>query len=125
MEFFRIIDISITEQQLRAALPLSNLEAFSTELILLDTPGEHEASIGGVWGEFTLQRTEIRGGLRFALLECPNALCWTVTTGYAPAPDGIVLHLTINRQNKAPQFVEEIEGVLEDMARCLQGLFGE
>jgi len=43
----------------------------------LDKPSEKEANIGGIWGEFTLSRSKIKGGIRFSLIECPNALYWT------------------------------------------------
>jgi hypothetical protein len=62
-----------------------------------------------------LSRTEIKGGIRFALLECPNALCWTTTTGFPPEPESIIIHLTINRQQTNQEFIEEIEGFLDDM----------
>jgi hypothetical protein len=42
------------------------------------------------------------------MLDCPNALAWTVTTGYPPARDKLVVHLTINRERKQDEFLEEI-----------------
>ena len=56
-----------------------------------------------------MSRSEIKGGIRFALLACPNALCWTITTGFPPEPESIVIHLTINRQQINQEFVEEID----------------
>ena len=100
MEYFRIIKLKTTEQNLQRQLTLSNLDKISTEIINLDEPGEEIVNIGGIWGEFTLSRSEIKGGIRFSLLECPNSLCWTITTGYPPDPDSIVIHLTINRVEK-------------------------
>ncbi|MCK5441082.1 MAG: hypothetical protein KAJ23_04240, partial [Maribacter sp.] len=82
-----------------------------------------EADIGGIWGEFTLTRNLIRGGLRFALVECPNALTWTITTGFQPNPDAIIIHLTINRQQQEEAFIEEIEAFLDDQSNCLQHIF--
>ena len=123
MEYFKIVNVRTTEEKIREALTLENLEQMSTQLIQLGQPDEREVSIGSIWGEFTLSRDIIRGGLRFALVECPNALAWTVTTGFSPAPESIVLHLTINRQQKKPSFTEEIEDFLKDQKQCLEAVF--
>ncbi|MBO0341318.1 hypothetical protein J0654_06655 [Muricauda lutimaris] len=123
MEYFRTIDISTTEQKIHKYLTLSNLDKFSSEIFNLEDPHENEAQIGGIWGEFTLIRNKIKGGCRFALLECPNALCWTITTGYPPEPESIVVHLTINRLEKEPEFIEEIKEFLDDMCHNLKRFF--
>ena len=60
------------------------------------------------------------GGVRFALLDCPNALAWTITTGYPPAREKIVIHLTINRERKPQEFIEEIEQFLKDLETGLE-----
>jgi hypothetical protein len=77
-----------------------------------------------MWGEFTLRRDEIMGGVRFSMLDCPNALAWTVTTGYAPARDKLVVHLTINRERKQDEFLEEIRQFLDDLQNGLKTHFG-
>ncbi|MEC8830811.1 MAG: hypothetical protein VX772_00465, partial [Bacteroidota bacterium] len=84
MEFFRKVTVKTTENDIHQRLTLGNLDMISTEIFNLDEPGEHQVQIGGIWGEFTLTRNIIKGGCRFALVECPNALCWTITTGYPP-----------------------------------------
>lgn len=123
MEYFRMVNIKTTEDHLQKQVTLNTLEEWNNLLFCLDTPGETEASIGGIWGEFTLSFSRIKGGVRFALLECPNALCWTVTTGYPPDPESIVVHLTINRQKKDQEFMEEVQEVLDDMAEGLYLFF--
>lgn len=123
MEYFRIIKVKTTEQDLQRRLTLGNLDKISTEIFNLDKPSDEESNIGGFWGEFTLSRSEIKGGVRFSLLECPNALCWTITTGYPPDPDSIIIHLTINRLEKDEDFVEELTVLLEDLCVNLKHLF--
>ena len=120
MEYFRIIKMKITEDHLQKSLDLNNLGEISTEIFNLDVPGDEVSNIGGIWGEFTLFRIEIKGGIRFALLECPNALCWTITTGFPPEPESIVIHLTINRQQTNQEFIEEIEEFLDDHCSRLE-----
>jgi hypothetical protein len=123
MEYFRIIKLKSTEQNIQKQLTLSNLDKLSTEIFNLDEPSEKEANIGGIWGEFTLNRIKIKGGLRFSLIECPNALCWTITTGYSPDPESIIIHLTINRQEKNEEFIEEITEFLDDLCVNLKHFF--
>ena len=120
MEFFRIIKSKSSEENLQNDIQLSNLNELTAEIFNVEEPGDNEARIGGIWGEFTLRRTEIKGGIRFALVECPNALCWTITTGYPPEPESVVIHLTINRLEKDQEFVVEIEEFLEDMSEKLK-----
>tara|TARA_R110002050_G_scaffold37749_2_gene93456 strand:- start:1160 stop:1537 length:378 start_codon:yes stop_codon:yes gene_type:complete len=120
MEFFKIVAVNSSEKELRDKLQLKYLERFSNEFFSLEKAQESTVAIGGIWGEFTLSRSLIKGGLRFALDECPNALCWTVTAGYPPARDAVVIHLTINRQQKQEEFLEEIEEFLSDHLTCLE-----
>lgn len=119
MEFFRIIKVKVQESDIQKTLTLSNLDSMSNEIFVIGNQIKDKASIGGIWGEFTLTRAEIKGGLRFALSECPNALCWTITTGFLPDPNAIVIHLTINRQQKDSSFIEEVEEFLDDHKDCL------
>ena len=123
MEYFRFIKIKTQDTIIQNKLTIANLELMSNEIFVIGDQNKTEANIGGVWGEFTLTRTLIRGGLRFALVECPNALTWTITTGINPDPDVIVVHLTINRQQQKESFIEEIEEFLDDHSNCLQQYF--
>jgi hypothetical protein len=123
MEFFRIVKVKVQESDIQRTLTLSNLESMSNDIFVIGDQIKEKASIGGIWGEFTLTRSEINGGLRFALAECPNALCWTVTTGFPPDPNSIVIHLTINRLQKDSSFIEEVEEFLDDHKDCLLELY--
>lgn len=125
MEFFRFIKIKTQDETIQNDLTIENLEFISHEIFIIGEHNNTMAHIGGVWGEFTLTRTLIKGGVRFALIECPNALAWTITTGLDPDPELIVIHLTINRQEQKPSFIEEIEAFLDDQSICLQQYFNE
>lgn len=114
MEFFKIADVIATEKVIQEKLTFGNLEEFCESLFPLDTNPE-VCLTGGMWGEFTIRRDLIMGGLRFSMLDCPNALAWTITTGYPPAREKVVIHLTINRERKQEEFVEEIQQFLEDL----------
>lgn len=123
MEFFRIVNVSMQDKNIQNGLTIQNLKLMSNEIFVIGDQNNAEAKIGGIWGEFTLTRNLIRGGLRFALVECPNALTWTITTGFPPDPDVVIIHLTINRQQQEETFIEEIEEFLDDHCSCLQEIF--
>ena len=119
MEFFRVIEVKTEESEIQKRLDFHNLEAMSNELFLLEIIDNNHAQIGSLWGEFTLQRTLIKGGLRFALLECPNALTWTITTGYDNDKGSVMIHSTINRKEKNQEFIDEINEFLDDHSKLL------
>ena len=123
MEFFRTINSKTDENGIKNRLDIEHLELMSSQLFLLEPLSDDLAKIGSLWGEFTLTRQEIKGGLRFSLLECPNALAWTITTGYDPTPESIIVHLTINRTEKDQEFLEEIKDFLDDHVSYLKQVF--
>ena len=122
MEFFKVVNIRATEQELKNQLKLQDLESFCESVFPL-SDGKEICSIGGMWGDFILRRDEIMGGVRFSMLDCPNALAWTVTCGYPPARESVVIHLTINRKRKQEEFVEEIHQFMGDLEMGLQSKF--
>ncbi len=113
MEFFKIINVKTEKEQIQKNINFENLEALCSSLFVINY-SDNIATIGTVWDEFSLQKDNINGGLRFSLLECPNALTFTITTGYPPEPNQVVLHLTVNRNTLKPQFVEEIHALMDD-----------
>jgi len=122
MEFFKIINIQTTEIQLHKLISFENFNLLNENLFILDYEN-NAVNIGSIWGEFSLNLNQIKGGVRFALVECPNALAWTITTGYAPATEQIVLHLTINRMEIEQNFIDEINEFLEDWEQGLLQFF--
>ncbi len=122
MEFFKIVDVQTTDKAIQEKLTLGNLEQFCESIFPLDDNPE-VCLTGGMWGDFTVRRDPIMGGVRFSMLNCPNALAWTITTGYPPAREKAIIHLTINRERKQEEFVEEIHQFLEDLQTGLQSYF--
>ena len=113
MEFFKIIDVRTTKDLIQQKITFDNLEDLCASIIVMNH-SNNRAITGGLWGEFSLQKDQINGGLRFSLLQCPNALAFTITTGYPPEPNKIVFHLTVNRTELDAVFIEEIEEFTED-----------
>ena len=122
MEFFKIVNIKATEKTIQEELTLGKLDAYCESIFALEDNAEVSLT-GGMWGEFLVRRDLIKGGVRFSMLNCPNALAWTITTGYPPAREKIVIHLTINRERKQKEFVDEIHSFLEDLRKGLTSYF--
>ena len=122
MEFFRIIDKQATEEQLQAKIHPRSIEEFTESMLFLENVENNFIGLT-LWGEFNISYDKINGGVRFALLDCPNALTWTITAGFPPEKDKIVLHCTINRIEKPIEFIEEIEDFLAEWEEGLKRLF--
>lgn len=112
MEFFKIVDLKTSENEIQKRINIETISEINPEVIVLAGNNE-EFQIGCIWGEFTIRRDEIRGGIRFSMLDCPNALTWTITTGYPPEREKTIIHLTINRTQKPQVFIDEIEEFIE------------
>ena len=124
MEFFRIVPVHTTAKKLHSHLIPERFEELSNQLFCLEEISTTDCRVGTIWGEFTLNRTPINGGLRFSLLECPNGLCWSITSGFQPSPKEVVIHLTLNRKTKRnSEFIEEIDEFLDSIEVGLKSFF--
>lgn len=121
MEYFRIINKQTTEAKLQSNITPETVDVFAETMLFIE-PVEHYFKGSTLWGEFTISYDKINGGVRFTLLDCPNALSWTITTGYQPAREKIILHCTLNRIQKPGKFVNE---VLEFLDEWEEGLLKE
>ncbi|MDO9276168.1 MAG: hypothetical protein Q7T92_11545 [Lutibacter sp.] len=83
MEFFRIIDKQVTEARLQDKIIPQSIEEFTETMQFLESAENNFIGLT-LWGEFNISYDKINGGVRFALLDCPNALAWTITTGFPP-----------------------------------------
>ena len=103
MEFFRVIDKQVTEKIIQININPKNLENFTESMFFIKKNGNNFNG-ATLWGEFIISYNKINGGIRFTLLDCPNALSWTITTGFPPERTKIVVHCTINRTQKPTEF---------------------
>ncbi|MFA7095351.1 MAG: hypothetical protein WC383_02570 [Gammaproteobacteria bacterium] len=120
MEFFAEIDFAVDEAALQRLLTIERLPQLCASIDSVLEDGGEQGRIYCVWGEFPVRREPIRGGARFTLPTCPNALAWTVTTGLPPAPGRVVIHCTINRREHDPDFIESIETFVQDWRQGLE-----
>lgn len=122
MEFYRKIDRKSNEIQLQDLIRPNNVETFTETMLFLEAQSSYFKGVT-LWGDFNISYHKIKGGVRFCLLDCPNALSWTITTGLAPEEAIIVLHLTINRTEKPKEFIEEIHEFLDEWEAGLNSYF--
>jgi hypothetical protein len=106
MEFFAAAAVSASVDDLRRRLTITDLPLWCASVTRVFRDEGAEGEIYCVWGQFRVRREEIRDGVRFTLPGCPNALQGTVTTDQTPAPATVIIHLTINRAEHDPDFVE-------------------
>ena len=113
MEFFKIVDLNVSKEFIQDNITVDNLGNITETNFVLEKH-DNGALIGTLWGEFDLSYDKINGGVRFALTSCPNALAWTITTGFPPEREKLIIHATNNRTRKPQEFIDEINDFLED-----------
>jgi hypothetical protein len=118
MEFFKIIDIETNQNWIQENVSIDNLEKITETNFVIEKRGDN-ALIGTLWGEFDLSYDKINGGVRFALTSCPNGLAWTITTGFPPEREKVIIHATIYRTQKQQEFIDEINDFLSDWEKGL------
>jgi len=113
VEFFAIADVKTTVEAIQA-LTVEKLNQYCSDIDkVLSVDSESSAKVYCIWGTFTVERQIIKGGIRFTLPNCPNALAWTITTGFDPEPDKVVIHCTINRIEHDTDFIDSIESFID------------
>lgn len=122
MEFFKSIEFKYTAEELQKKIKIDSIDLIQDEIILIDKIDNEKAKVGTIWGEFTLHMISVTGGFRISLLECPNALSWTITTGLSPSPNLLMIHLTINKNEINDGFKEELEEFIQIQADQLKDI---
>jgi hypothetical protein len=113
VEFFAIANIE-TDPETLQELTVRKLNQFCSDIDkVLHVESDNSADVYCVWGEYTVHRQLINGGVRFSIPDCPNALVWTITTGHEPEPGKVVIHSTINRTEHDADFIESIQSFIQ------------
>lgn len=119
MEFFEEIENrEIEVEWLRDQLRIENLPVLCKSIDTVISDNGIKGEIYCVWGEFTVSREPIKNGVRFALLNCPHALAWTVA--YHANRKTRVVHCTIDDREEDQEFVESIKQFVSDWALGLE-----
>ena len=124
MEFFEYAEVVATEEAIRQQLSIDTLPHFCEAIEAVDVGEELGRVIYFLhWGRFHVRQEQVMGGVRFSVPDCPNALAWTVTTGYPPHPEKIVLHATINRTEHDAEFIAATRDLLVTLRKGLETNF--
>ncbi len=124
MEFFEIAEVATNQEEIRAKVSIDTLPLYCEAIEAVDEAEELGRVIYFLhWGRFHVRQETVMGGVRFSVPDCPNALAWTVTTGYPPAPNRIVIHATINRTEHDEEFLAATKDLLATFKAGLERNF--
>jgi len=114
MEIFRHLDNTPAEPDtLKNLLTLARLPELCASIDTSDPKTANDGELYCLWGTFDVRRDELARGVRFALLNCPHALAWTITC----LPDGkAVVHCTLDKNFDDPDFLDSIDQFADDWA---------
>lgn len=119
MEFFATARCELTADQLKVRVTGPQLAAFCASIDKVLWWEQEKGEVYCLWGQFRVHREPIRGGLRFTLPDCPNALAWTLTAATDRAAE-IDIHCTINRSEHDPDFIDSIQTFVDDWRSGLE-----
>jgi hypothetical protein len=115
MEFFQEVHYpGLGIPRLKQWLTIRNLPKLCASISTAAPSTESEGDLYCLWGAFNVRRDEIRNGVRYALVDCPHALAWTVTLD--EAREHVVIHCTIDKTHPDPEFAESIHAFVSDWA---------
>ena len=117
MEWFYIISPTMAEHQILQHCTISNLPQLCSDVYeIINTDNGRLGEISCVWGVFQIEAYPVKNGMRYALVSCPNALQWTITTRH----DVTTLHCSINQAAPDPDFADSIRDFIENFHQGLQ-----
>ena len=123
MEFFAEFDGKLTAERLQSDIQIEDIPRYCSFVSEIRPNDDLGLEMLSFWGVHSVHREAIRGGLRFTLPGCPNVLSWTITTGLPPVLENVVVHCVINRKEHDPDFLESLEGFVDDWLTGLKSLY--
>lgn len=113
MEFYEEVKKQgVDIEALKGLLRISALPGLCRSIDSVVSDDHDRGEIYCLWGQFDVSREAIRNGIRFALLNCPHALAWTIT--YHEKRTMLVIHCTIDDREGDEEFIESIRTFLLD-----------
>ena len=124
MEFFEELEKSgVDIEALKNLLQISALPSHCRSIDSVIYEDQNGGEIYCLWGQFNVSRELIKNGVRFALLNCPHALAWTIT--YQEERAMLVVHCTIDDREVDTEFTESILLFISDWRFGLSNAFPE
>jgi hypothetical protein len=117
MEYFEEVKNSgLDVNRLKSLLTINNLHKLCAFISVTDDQ-KTTGTIYCDWGQQTLSREEVKNGVRFSSLTCPDALSWTVTL--EDSGNTILVHCATNKKQHDEEYIDSI---LEFMRNWSTGL---
>ena len=111
MEFYQKLQKEIDAKYIQKNLRLDNLNQYCNFIDNVINSDNNRGEIYCGWGLFNIHREIIKKGIRISLLNCPNALAFSITK----EEQGIIMHCTINTAEPDQDFVDSIRLFLSDL----------
>ena len=118
MEFFAAVKCASDPAALKKQLTIARLPELCASVMTVISDEQIHGTIYCLWGQFKINREELKYGIRFSLPDCPNTLAWSVT--FDPATENIIIHLTINKKKHDADFIESIEQFINDWSEGIK-----
>jgi len=123
MEYFEEVkNNDLDVDRLKALLTIENLPALCT-FITVTEDNKTTGTIFCDWGQQTLAREEIKKGVRFSSLTCPDALAWTVTL--EDSDNTVLVHCATNKKLHAEEYNDSILEFMRDWSTGLNRAMNE
>ena len=121
MEFFKGVEVSDLDiGELKKILSIKNLPVLCKSINSVSLDEQQKGIIYCLWGEFEVNREELKYGIRFSLPNCPNAFAWSITMDIDHA--NILIHCTTNKSTHDTCLIESIEEFISDWSNGILSL---
>jgi hypothetical protein len=121
MEFFEEVkNNGVDVNRLKALLTIENLPKLCAFISVTD----NQTTIGTIycdWGQQTLSREEVKNGVRFSSLTCPDALTWSVTL--QDNGKTVLIHCATNKKQHDEEYIDSILEFMGDWSTGLSKAF--
>ena len=119
MEIFGRAQVRIPEGDLQRFIDVANLPEWCASIEeVLSTQGSR-GEVRTTWGEATVHRELINGGVRFSCPNNPHAMQWSITANVAK-PSEVLIHLSTNRSTHEADEMERMELLVTDWRAGLE-----
>ena len=119
MEIFGRALVRISEADIQRHIDVGNLPEWCASIEEVIANQGSRGEIRTAWGEATIHRELINGGVRFSCPNSPHAMQWSITVDPA-RPGEVLVHLTTNRTAHEAEVQERLELFVTDWRAGLE-----
>jgi hypothetical protein len=120
MEIYGKGRVRISEADLQRYIDVMNLPEWCASIEEVLSAQGSRGEVRTAWGEATIHRELINGGVRFSCPNSPHAMQWSITVDAATLGE-VLIHLTTNRTGHATVEQERLERFVADWSAGLEG----